>query len=101
MDTHDRSETSGGAVKDDDHQVFQHRIDVGVHECNRLRVVQRFNSEAGFGLITPDDGGPDLFVHVSEVIGAGPLVLEAGQRVSYRVGGTSLGPQVESVHVLA
>jgi CspA family cold shock protein len=64
-------------------------------------VVQRFNSEAGFGLITPDDGGPDLFVHVSEVVGEGPCVLlEAGQRVSYRVGGTQLGPQAESVHVL-
>jgi len=61
-------------------------------------VVQRFNSEAGFGLITPDDGGPDLFVHVSEVVGLG---LEAGQRVSYRVGGGRLGPQAESVHVLA
>jgi CspA family cold shock protein len=63
--------------------------------------VQRFNSEAGFGLITPDDGGPDLFVHVSEVVGDGPCVLESGQRVSYRIGRTQLGPQAESVHVLA
>jgi cold shock protein len=61
-------------------------------------VVQRFNSEAGFGLITPDDGGPDLFVHVTEVVGD---KLEAGQRVSYRVGGSPLGPRAESVHVLA
>jgi CspA family cold shock protein len=64
-------------------------------------VVRRFNSEAGFGLITPDDGGRDLFVHVSEVAGEGPCVLKAGQRVSYRVGGTRLGPHAESVHVLA
>jgi len=63
-------------------------------------VVQQFNSEAGFGLITPDDGGPDLFVHISEVVAEGPCVLEAGQRVSYGVGGTQLGPQAESVHVL-
>jgi CspA family cold shock protein len=61
-------------------------------------VVQRFNSEAGFGLITPDDGGPDLFVHVSEVVGAR---LEAGRRVSYRVGESPLGPYAQSVHVLA
>ncbi|HJT96070.1 MAG TPA: cold shock domain-containing protein [Mycobacterium sp.] len=63
-------------------------------------VIQRFNSEAGFGLITPDDGGRDLIVAVSEIGGAGPRVLEAGQRVSYRVGGTALGPHAESVHVL-
>ena len=63
-------------------------------------VVQQFNSEAGFGLITPDDGGPDLFVHISEVVGEEPCALEAGQRLSYRVGGTQLGRQAESVHVL-
>jgi len=61
-------------------------------------VVQRFNNEAGFGLITPDEGGPDLFVHVSEVVGDR---LEVGQRVSYRVGGSPQGPHAQSVHVLA
>jgi cold shock protein len=70
-----------------------------LHSMNAIHsgVVQRFNSEAGFGLITPDDGGPDLFVHVSEVVGDR---LEADERVSYRVGGNHVGPHAESVHVL-
>jgi CspA family cold shock protein len=63
-------------------------------------VVHWFNNKQGFGSITPDDGGPDIFVHVSEIVGEHPQTIEEGQRVSYRVGGTLQRHQAESVHVL-
>ena len=47
-------------------------------------VVKWFSSEKGYGFITPDDGGKDLFVHFSEIQGSGYRNLEEGQRVSYR-----------------
>ena len=46
--------------------------------------VKFFNQEKGFGFITPDAGGQDVFVHVSAVQGS--TLLRDGQRVSYEVG---------------
>jgi CspA family cold shock protein len=63
-------------------------------------VVRWFNNDQGFGFITPDGGRPEIFVHNSEIVGEHPRALEGGQRVSYRVGGTSQWPQAEIVHVL-
>jgi CspA family cold shock protein len=48
-------------------------------------VVETFKSERGFGFIRPDSGGPDLFVHVSEIERAGLDQLAKGQRVSFEV----------------
>ena len=48
-------------------------------------VVETFKSERGFGFIRPDTGGPDLFVHVSEIERAGLDQLAKGQRVSFEV----------------
>ena len=45
--------------------------------------VQWFNPEKGFGFITPDDGGEDLFVHYSDIEDAGYRELAEGQRVSF------------------
>ncbi len=47
--------------------------------------VKFFNSQKGFGFIKPDDGGPDVFVHVSAVERAGMRGLVEGQKVSYDV----------------
>jgi cold shock protein len=47
--------------------------------------VKFFNSQKGFGFIKPDDGGPDVFVHVSAVERAGMRGLAEGQKVSYDV----------------
>ncbi|MEX0751758.1 MAG: cold-shock protein [Xanthobacteraceae bacterium] len=47
--------------------------------------VKFFNSQKGFGFIRPDDGGPDVFVHVSAVERAGMRGLAEGQKVSYDV----------------
>ena len=44
-------------------------------------VVKWFSSEKGYGFITPDGGGKDLFVHFSEIQGSGYRSLEEGQRV--------------------
>ena len=46
--------------------------------------VKFFNQDKGFGFITPDNGGTDVFVHVSGVLSGGPL--RDGTKVSYDVG---------------
>ncbi|CAN7604835.1 cold-shock protein [Pararhizobium sp. LjRoot255] len=46
--------------------------------------VKFFNDDKGFGFITPENGGDDVFVHVSALQGASSL--REGQRVSYELG---------------
>jgi CspA family cold shock protein len=47
--------------------------------------VKWFNDQKGFGFINPDDGGQDVFVHISAVERAGLRVLNEGQKVSFDV----------------
>ena len=47
--------------------------------------VKWFNSQKGFGFIQPDDGGKDVFVHISAVERAGMGSLAEGQKISYEV----------------
>jgi len=47
--------------------------------------VKFFNSNRGFGFIQPDDGGADVFVHVSAVERAGMNALAEGQKLSFDV----------------
>jgi CspA family cold shock protein len=47
--------------------------------------VKFFNTQKGFGFITPTDGSRDVFVHISAVERAGMSTLHEGQRVSYEV----------------
>jgi len=47
--------------------------------------VKWFNSQKGFGFITPDGGGADAFVHISAVERAGLSGLDEGQKVQYDV----------------
>jgi CspA family cold shock protein len=47
--------------------------------------VKWFNNQKGFGFIKPDDGGNDVFVHVSAVERAGWITLSEGQKVSFEV----------------
>lgn len=45
--------------------------------------VKFFNTQKGFGFITPSDGGKDVFVHISAVERAGLRTLSEGQKVSF------------------
>ncbi|MGJ0509526.1 MAG: cold-shock protein [Methylocystis sp.] len=47
--------------------------------------VKWFNAQKGFGFIQPDDGGADVFVHISAVERAGLVGLNEGQKVSYEL----------------
>jgi cold shock protein len=47
--------------------------------------VKFFNGERGFGFIKPDDGGSDVFVHISAVERAGLTDLAEGAKISYEV----------------
>jgi CspA family cold shock protein len=59
--------------------------------------VKWFNAEKGFGFITVEDGGQDVFVHHSAIEMTGYKVLEEGQQVVFEVGTGSKGPQAEAV----
>ena len=61
-------------------------------------VVKFFNSQKGFGFISPEDGSKDLFVHVSEVDGGGDL--QDGENVEYEIGESRKGPCAVSVRAL-
>lgn len=47
--------------------------------------VKWFNSTKGYGFITPDDGGQDIFVHISAVQAAGMQSLEDNQKLSFEL----------------
>lgn len=47
--------------------------------------VKWFNDQKGFGFIQPDQGGGDVFVHISAVERAGMRTLAEGQKISYEV----------------
>ncbi len=55
-----------------------------------------FNAQKGFGFITPDEGGKDLFVHTSNIEDGGATLRE-GQRVSYVLGNGRKGPEATEV----
>jgi CspA family cold shock protein len=59
--------------------------------------VKWFSQDKGYGFITPDDGGEDLFVHFSAIQGSGFRNLEEGEKVSYEVGQGQKGPQAQNV----
>ena len=59
--------------------------------------VKWFSDEKGYGFISPDDGGEDIFVHYSDIEGSGFRSLEEGERVTYEVGQRSKGTRAVNV----
>ena len=62
--------------------------------------VKWFNSEKGYGFITPDGSSSDLFVHYSEIQSNGFRTLEENQRVEFEVSQGQKGPQATAVRVV-
>ncbi|GII21443.1 cold-shock protein [Planosporangium mesophilum] len=62
--------------------------------------VKWFNADKGFGFISPDEGGPDVFVHFSAIESGGYRSLEENQRVEFQVTQGQKGPQAEQVRPL-
>lgn len=63
-------------------------------------IVKWFNDSRGFGFITPDDGGADLFAHFSEISADNReafRTLQENQRVSFNVVQSPKGPQASSI----
>ena len=59
--------------------------------------VKWFNDAKGFGFITPDEGGKDLFVHFSAIQGSGFKTLKENDRVQFDVGQGPKGPNATNV----
>ncbi|WP_119070360.1 cold-shock protein [Rubrobacter indicoceani] len=60
--------------------------------------VKWFSDEKGYGFISPDDGGEDLFVHYTGIEGGGFKTLEEGSRVSYEASQGKKGMQAVNVN---
>jgi CspA family cold shock protein len=59
--------------------------------------VKWFNDAKGFGFITPEAGGDDLFAHFSAIQGQGFKTLKEGQRVSFDVTAGAKGQQASNI----
>ena len=59
--------------------------------------VKWFNAEKGYGFISPDEDGEDLFVHYTSISGTGFKSLEEGDKVSYEVTRHQKGMQAQNV----
>ena len=64
-------------------------------------IVKWFNESKGYGFITPDNGGKDLFAHFREIQGNGFKSLPENARVQFTVTQGAKGPQASQIVVIA
>ncbi|MDD2816606.1 MAG: cold-shock protein [Thiotrichaceae bacterium] len=62
-----------------------------------LGTVKWFNDSKGFGFITPDEGGEDIFAHFSAISMEGFKTLQEGQRVSFDITNGPKGKQASNI----
>lgn len=63
--------------------------------------VKFFNTEKGFGFITPDDGGKDIFVHISAVQASGMESLAENQKINFETEPDNRGKGPKAVNISA
>ncbi|OLB78152.1 MAG: cold-shock protein [Actinobacteria bacterium 13_2_20CM_2_71_6] len=62
--------------------------------------VKWFNADKGFGFITPDDGGADVFAHFSAIASNGFRTLDENQRVEFEITQGQKGPQASNIRAI-
>jgi CspA family cold shock protein len=65
-----------------------------------IGTVKWFNADKGFGFITPDGGGPDVFAHFSAITASGFRSLDENQRVEFEIQQGQKGPQAANIRVV-
>jgi CspA family cold shock protein len=69
----------------------------GIDMTTQTGTVKWFNESKGFGFITPDNGGKDLFAHFSQIQGGGFKTLSENQRVEFDETQGQKGPQASNI----
>jgi len=73
---------------------------IGVFPMAMTGTVKFFNGERGYGFIKPDDGGRDVFVHITAVERAGLKALTEGQRITFDVEPDKKGKGPKAVNLV-